>query len=172
MERKSVKILSRSLAKLNRVLGIVSGACIALACCLIIAEIVLRIAVHRSLYVTDEYVGYFMAVSSFLGLSFVEMENGHIRMDLIDLAARRIPRLLKTMKILAYAVAFLFAAYLTYVTWELFRQSWLYQSRSMQISATLLAIPQFFLPLGSLTLSLQYLSHLQQTLRQSPSKGQ
>jgi TRAP-type C4-dicarboxylate transport system permease small subunit len=58
--------------------------------------------------------------------------------------------------IYAFAVGFLFCAVLTYNAVDFFLDSIRTGSRSMQISATYLAIPHFFMPLGSLILTLQF----------------
>ena len=55
-----------------------------------------------------------------------------------------------------YVVGFLFCAGLTWFTWEFFWDSVVSESQSMQVSETYLAIPQFFLPVGSLLMTLQF----------------
>ncbi|GHV51159.1 hypothetical protein FACS1894168_3170 [Deltaproteobacteria bacterium] len=149
-----------AIAGVNRALGWFSGLGVAFASLLIIAEIFCRAALGFSLQITDEYTGYLMAVSSLLGIAYVEQTNGHIRMDLIDLLRARCPRVLYACRILSYCMALVFAAYLTYVGWRLFYQSYLFGSKSMQISETPLLIPQFFIPLGGAALFLQYCCNL------------
>lgn len=147
-------------AGMNNVLGWFSGLCIASASFLILAEVVSRIFFERSLQVTDEYTGYLMAVSSFLGLGYVQKTKGHIRMDLIDLLREKFPALIKACRIFAYTLAIVFAGYLTCVGWRLFYQSYIFGSKSMQISETPLVIPQVFIPLGAAALLLQYVCDL------------
>jgi TRAP-type C4-dicarboxylate transport system permease small subunit len=153
------KILA-AVDKLNSGLGFLSGCCIACGAILIITEIFSRSILQKSLLVADEYTGYLMAASSFLGLGFVEMKHGHIRMDLIDLLSSRFPRMIAAFRIAAYVAASVFALYLAYVGWKLFQQSYAYGSKSMQISETPLAIPQFLAPLGAIALFLQYVCNL------------
>ncbi len=155
-----VKKIVAGIERMNGVLGWLSGFCIASAAFLIIAEIFSRIVFGQSLQITDEYTGYLMAVSSFLGLGYVEKVHGHIRMDLINLLQNRFPKVIAAFRIWAYAVAIVFAGYLTCVGWRLFYQSYIYGSRSMQISETPLVIPQIFIPLGAAALLLQYLCNL------------
>jgi TRAP-type C4-dicarboxylate transport system permease small subunit len=152
-----VKRCLAAIEKMNDLLGWLSGLCIALASLLIIVEIAGRVIVGSSLQVTDEYTGYLMAVSSMLGLGYVEKNHGHIRMDLIYLLQARFPGAIRALRLWAYATGAVFAGYLACVGWRLFYQSYVYGSKSMQISATPLAIPQFFLPLGAAVLLLQYL---------------
>ena len=150
----------RAFEKINTYAGCVSGVCICCAALLIILEILIRSATRYSLYITDEYTGYLMAVSSILGLGFVEMHHAHIRMDLIDLLEKKLPRLCHFIKLCAYSLAIIVAVYIVFVSWKLFWRSYIYQSRSTQISATLLAIPQAFLPLGAILLTVQYIINL------------
>ena len=155
-----MKTCIRAIDGANRVFGRLAGMCIAAAALLIIAEITSRVVFGQSLQVSDEYTGYLMAVSSFLGLGYVGQMHGHIRMDLIDLLREKFPRFIRACRIWAYGMALIFSAYLTCVGWRLFYQSYVYGSKSMQISETPLAIPQLFLPLGAAALFLQYLCNL------------
>jgi len=143
-----------------RTLGLLSGISVAAATLLIVAEIISRTAFGQSLHVSDEYTGYLMAVSSFLGLGYVEQMHGHIRMDLIDLLREKFPGFIRVCRILAYSVALVFAVYLSCVGWRLFYQSYVFGSKSMQITETPLVIPQLFLPLGAAVLFLQYLCNI------------
>jgi TRAP-type C4-dicarboxylate transport system permease small subunit len=144
----------------NKALGWLSGLCVAAASLLIITEIASRVFVGQSLQVSDEYTGYLMAVSSFMGLGYVAQTHGHIRMDLIDLLRTKCPRLIRACRIAAYGMTLVFAGYLTCVGWRLFYQSYVYGSKSMQISETPLILPQVFLPVGAAALFLQYLCNM------------
>lgn len=150
----------RTIDSMSNILGFISGSCIALAAVLILAEIFNRDFFGASLLISDEYTGYLMAASSFLGLSFVEKTHGHIRMDMVMLLEQKFPVMLYCLKVLCYTIAIIFAIYLTYVSAMLFLQSLAYNSRSMQYSETLLYIPQFVLPVGALALALQYLANM------------
>jgi TRAP-type C4-dicarboxylate transport system permease small subunit len=155
-----MKKIIASIGKLNSFLGFLSGLCVAAAAILIVAEIACRVGWHKSFQITDEFTGYLMAVSSFMGLGYVELKNGHIRMDLIDLLRSKFPKTIRILRIVTYVLAAVFALYLTYVGFKLFYQSYEYNSKSVQISATPLAIPQIFVPIGSAALFLQYLCNL------------
>ena len=155
-----MKNIVAAIERMNGIFGWLSGLCIALASFLIITEVGSRLLLGHSLQVTDEYTGYLMAVSSFLGLGYVEKTQGHIRMDLIDLLRTRVPKVIAACRICAYSLAIFFAGYLTFVGWRLFYQSYLYGSKSMQISETPLIIPQIFIPLGAAALFLQYCCNL------------
>jgi TRAP-type C4-dicarboxylate transport system permease small subunit len=148
------------IGKLNSFLGLLSGFCIASAAVLIVVEIASRLALQKSLQVTDEFTGYLMAASSCLGLGYVELKNGHIKMDLIDLLRSKFPLTIRTLRIITYILAAVFASYLTYVGFGLFYKSYKSGAISMQISATPLAIPQIFVPIGAAALFLQYICNL------------
>jgi TRAP-type C4-dicarboxylate transport system permease small subunit len=144
----------------NRLFAWISGLCVAAAALLIIAEIASRVVLGQSLQVTDEYTGYLMAVSSFFGLGYVGQTHGHIRMGLIDLLRKKCPTFIRACRIWAYGVTLVFAGYLACAGWKLFYQSYVYGSKSMQISETPLVIPQLFIPLGAAVLFLQYLCNM------------
>jgi len=55
-----------------------------------------------------------------------------------------------------FVVGFLFCAALTAFTGEFFWDSVVNETQSMQISETYLAIPQAFLPIGALLMTLQF----------------
>ena len=152
-------------------LGVVSGLCILVASALIIAEIFVRDVFGNSLLVSDEYTGYLMAASSFLGLAYVEKTHGHIRMDLVLAFENKLPTLFKALRVLCYLVAIGFAMYLLYVSCYILEQSINYSTRSMQYSETLLAIPQAVLPIGALALCAQYLCNLYKLLYGGATEG-
>jgi TRAP-type C4-dicarboxylate transport system permease small subunit len=155
-----VKNVIAAIERMNGALGWLAGFCIASASFLIIAEICGRLVLGQSLQITDEYTGYLMAVSSFLGLGYVEKARGHIRMDLINLLRDKFPKAVAAFRVWAYGVAIIFAGYLTVVGWKLFYQSYIYGSKSMQISETPLVVPQICIPLGAAALFLQYCCNL------------
>ncbi|MDR1741143.1 MAG: TRAP transporter small permease [Synergistaceae bacterium] len=146
--------------RLNGFFGFVSGLAVVCAAGLIVAEIACRVVSGGSLMVSDEYSGYLMAVSSFMGLGYVEMKGGHLRMDLVDILRARCPRLSRCLRVMCYALAAGFALYLTWVGWDIFFRSLVRGSKSVQISETPLALPQAFLPLGSAALFIQYIRNV------------
>lgn len=156
----SLRLITKIFQKVNNIAGFIAGLCVCFSALLIIAEIIIRSTTSHSLYITDEYTGYLMAVSSMLGLGYVEMCHGHIRMDLIDMLKNKCPGLLRFLKYVTYLAAIAVAVYLTVVSWKIFQSSYADQTRSMQISATLLYIPQACLPIGSLLLTIQYVINL------------
>jgi TRAP-type C4-dicarboxylate transport system permease small subunit len=142
--------------------GWAAGIMMATALVISVGEIIIRSFFHGTFYVTDEYTGYLMAMLTFTGLAYTLRERGHIRMMFL-------PHLLKgrshvIFNMVAFVVGFIFCAALTYFTWEFFWDSVVSKSQSMQISETYLAIPQFFMPLGALFMTLQFIAEFLKAL--------
>lgn len=134
--------------------GWLAGILMVLALLLVMGEIVVRSFFSGTLYVADEYAGYLMAMLTFTGLAYTLRERGHIRMMFLPHVLKGRAHVLFNMG--CFVVGILFCAALTSYTWEFFWDSVVSKSQSMQISETYLAIPQAFLPLGSLLLTLQF----------------
>jgi len=152
--KKYIKLVD----KISTFAGIFTGVVICIACGLIITEIILRTAFASTLYITEEYVGYLHSVLAFTGLSICLIHKSHIRMDFIDKAVRGKGKLI--VDIVTYSVGAAFTLYLIYVTYNEFMDSVIYNTRSMQVSQTPLAIPQFFMPVGSVLLFLQFVAEI------------
>ena len=121
-----------------------------------VAEIVVRSVFGKTLYISDEYSGYLMAMLTFFGLAYTLRERGHIRMMFL-LHFLKGPKKVRYNMICMF-VGFLFCLGLLWFTVEFFWDSVVNRTQSMQITETYLAIPQAFLPIGSFFLLLQFLS--------------
>jgi len=148
------KLLVRAFDRLSAVGGVLSGIMMCLGVAMIACEIVLRSMFSMTLYITEEYAGYLMAMLTFCALGFTLRERGHIRMTFLHRAVTGRARIYLDM--VCYLIAFGFCLILTYFAWIFFWDSVVSGSRSMQISQTYLAIPQAFLPLGALIFTLQF----------------
>ena len=149
-----MKKLINLIDNLSGIGGWLAGIFMAVGLVISVAEIVYRSFLDKTLYVTDEYTGYLMAMLTFMGLAYTLRERGHIRMMFL-------PHILKgrahvQFNMACFVVGFLFCAGLTWFTAEFFWDSVVSESQSMQVSETYLAIPQCFLPVGSLLLTLQF----------------
>ncbi len=145
----------------DRISGVAGGMAGLMMCGglgLIVCEIVVRGVFNRTLYVTEEFAGYLMAMLTFCALGYTLRERSHIRMTFLHKVISGRPRLY--LDLACHIIGFLFCIVLTWFTTMFFWNSVVSQSRSMQISETYLAIPQFFLPLGSLILTLQFLGEI------------
>lgn len=149
-----MKKLINLIDNLSGVGGWVAGIFMAVGLAISVAEIVFRSFLGKTLYIADEYTGYLMAMLTFMGLAYTLRERGHIRMMFL-------PHFIKgrahvVFNMVCFTLGFLFCVGLTLFTWEFFWDSVVNESQSMQISETYLAIPQFFLPVGSLLMMLQF----------------
>ena len=149
-----MKRLINLIDNLSGIGGWLAGILMAVALAISVAEIVVRSGFDATLYVTDEYTGYLMAMLTFMGLAYTLRERGHIRMMFLPHIIKGRAHVIFNM--VCYLVGFLFCAGLTWFTGEFFWDSVVSESQSMQVSETYLAIPQFFLPVGSLLLTLQF----------------
>lgn len=145
-------------SRLSRTCGWIAGILMIVGMCLVLSEIVLRTLFSKTLYITEEYTGYIMAAITFLALAYTLNEKGHIRMSFMHSIVKGKAR--KLMDIYAFTIGFLLFAVVTYTTSCFFWDSVVSQTRSMQISETYLAIPQFFMPLGAFVMTLQFAAEI------------
>lgn len=142
--------------RISRACGIMAGIMMLAGLALILGEIVVRTLFSKTLYITEEYTGYLMVALTFLGLSYTLKERGHIRMAFLPSVLKGRPRLV--VDLYAFAVGLFFCVLVTASTAAFFWDSVVAGSRSMQLSGTYLAVPQFFLPLGMSLMGLQFLA--------------
>lgn len=151
LAKKLVNILD----KISGLGGFLAGFMMCIGVALVLGEIILRSGFSKTLYVTEEYAGYLMAMLTFCALGYTLRERAHIRMTFLHKVVVGRPRVYLDM--VCIVVGFCFCLTLTYFTAIFFWDSVVTGSRSMQISRTYLAVPQAFLPVGALILSLQFL---------------
>lgn len=157
-----MKRLVQLIDKVSGVCGGLAGLLLCGGLALIVAEIVLRSGFDATIYITDEYSGYLTCGLTFCGLAYTLREKGHIRMTFIHRVVTGRRR--EYLNLVCYGVGLAFSAIITWYTWSFFWDSVLTGSRSMQISETYLAIPQFFMPFGAGVLALQFLAELLKTV--------
>ena len=153
-----MKRLIKWIDTLSGLCGALAGIMLCAGLMLIVAEIVVRSALSRTLFVTEEYAGYLMCALTFCALGYTLREKGHIRMTFLLRVVKGRPRIY--LDIACFAIGLAFCAALTYFTGEFFWDSVVNQSQSMQISETYLAIPEFFMPLGAAMMALQFFSEI------------
>lgn len=159
----AMKKIIRFCDVLSSISGVTSAITICLGVALVLTEIVARSVFSKTLYVAEEYSGYLMCALTFLALGYTLREKAHIRMTFLRTALPERGKLILDM--ICYVVGFVFCVGLTYVTFRFFWDSFTTGSKSMQISETPLAIPQFFLPLGSVLLAVQFIGEFLKTYR-------
>ena len=99
-----------------------------------------------------------MCFLTFCALGDTLLDRGHIRMTFLLKVVRGRPRIY--LDLTCFVVGLAFCALLTWYTGAFFLDSVVSRSQSMQISETYLAIPQFFMPLGALIMTLQFLGEI------------
>lgn len=152
-------IITRIIDKISNFFGYLSGAAMVLGAAFILAEIVARSVFGATLYITYEYTGYLMVATTLFGLAYTLKEKGHIRLSLIHGVVKS-DKGRTILDIFAFISGIIIFSIITYATLELFMNTYASGTRSMQISRTYLAIPQFMLPLGSFVMTLQFISEL------------
>jgi len=136
--------------------GWAAGIMMAIAFVLTVAEIIMRTGFSRTLYIADEYSGYLMAMLTFCGLAYTLRERGHIRIMILPHFIKGRNRVIFNM--VCYVIGFIFCMAFTWFTFVFFWDSVVNESRSMHVSETYLAIPQFFMPFGAMLMTLQFLA--------------
>ncbi len=144
--------------RLSGACGVASGFLMVLSTVLVLTEILVRTAFSKTLYITEEYSGYMIAAMTFLALAYTLKDKSHIRMTFLHTIAKGKAKV--WVDIFAFAIGLIFCSLLTYTSAELFWDSAITQSRSMQISQTYLAIPQFFMPWGTFVMALQFAAEI------------
>lgn len=152
-------IITRIIDNISTTFGIISGLTMIVGVLMVITEVVLRTLFNSTIYITQEYMGYFMVAITLFGLAYTLKEKGHIRLTFLQ-------KLIKSGKgrtildIITFFLGLIVFLIITYATFNLFLNTYNGGTRSMQISKTYLAIPQFVLPLGSFIMSLQFISEI------------
>ena len=134
--------------------------CVAIVVALVLtaAEIVARSFFHTTIYIATEYSGYCMAMICFFSYGYCLKENGHIRMNMID--KRLKGNVLHGYHLVLNVIGLAVCIYMTRFLLESWIDIYNLQTRSIQISRTLLWIPQIVLPVGSFFLCLQFVSEV------------
>jgi TRAP-type C4-dicarboxylate transport system permease small subunit len=150
---------------IDRWSGVGAGLCAVLLCiswAINMIEIVLRGGFNSTLLITDEYSGYLMCAITFCALSYTLREKGHIRVTLLHKVVTGRGR--HYLDFFCFMIGFLFSIAITIYAAQYFYDSLINRSQSMQISETYLAIPQFFIPLGLFSMTLQFFGEMLKTI--------
>ncbi len=150
--------------RLSQAGGILSGILMLAGIVLIVGEMLVRTLFSKTLYITEEYSGYLMCAMTFVAMAYTLKEKSHIRVVALHSALKGKSKVM--LDVYAYTAGFLFCAVAAWATgmfvWDAIETS----SRSMQISETYLAIPQFFMPLGLGVMMLQFAAELCRSILQ------
>ena len=153
-----MKIFVKIVDKITSVAGAVAGVMLCITVILMITEVVLRSFFTKTLYVADEYSAFLMVGITFLGLAYALKEGSHIQMSLVHRFLTDKQRAI--LNIITLAIGFVLIAIIFVKTSQFFWTAVVYGGRSLNVSGTHLAIPKFFMPLGSMVFALQFLSEM------------
>lgn len=154
-----MKKVSQAIDRVSGLFGIIAGLFMVLGVVLVIVEVIMRSVFNSTIYITQEYTGYFMVVITFFGLAYTLKEKGHIRLTFLY-------RFVKPgkgraiLEVIASIAGMIIFVVIILATWELFFNSYTNGSRSMQLTKTHLAIPQFAMPFGAFLIVLQFISEI------------
>ncbi|KJS12897.1 MAG: hypothetical protein VR67_06845 [Peptococcaceae bacterium BRH_c8a] len=148
--------------RFSKACGAIAGVMMLIGVTLTLSEVVLRTFFDKTTYIAEEYAGYLMVGLTFLALAYTLKEKGHIRMTFLHSVVKGKGRIY--LDIYTFTVGFVLCAVIFYTTSQFFWDSLVSQSQSMSITATYLAIPQFFMPMGILVLAIQFLAEIARSI--------
>lgn len=137
--------------------GLLSGLCIVIITLLLLAQIVGRFF-GFIVPSAEDFAGYALAASTFLGLAYTFREGGHIRVTLMIQRFSPIPRKIQETLILIFSLALL--SYVTYACCYMVYESYIYEEVSYGYVPVPLWIPQIPVALGTIALTLAILDAL------------
>jgi len=154
-----------SLKKLYVASGMLSGAFMVLICVLVLTQIAARL-VGSMVPSSDEFAGYAMAASGFLGLPYALQRGAHIRVALLFKFLS--PRGNYWIEVFSTAVGVLICAYLAWYCALFTMESYQFHDVSTGMLALPMWIPQVGMALGTLILVIAMLDRLVAMLRGLP----
>ncbi len=157
------------ISRINLWLGIGSGLAAALIMLLTGFEVVMRYFFNRPTLWSVEISEYLLVACAYLGLAYTLEHGGHVRVELIIDRPRPGPR--RVLNIIAFTLAVIFAAVLTWQTLALALTSLGRGARSSTPMAIPLFPAQILIPIGSFFLCLQALGMLYGYVTNQPSEG-
>lgn len=113
---------------------------------IVFIEIVVRKFLGTSIYISQEYSGYMMAICLALPLGILVRKRGHIKVDII--VNRLPPKIHYWFELFFLIIMLCYGIALTYVCYGLAKDSYDLKAISIDLSHTPLWIPQSMLVIG------------------------
>ncbi|WP_219701666.1 TRAP transporter small permease [Marinomonas lutimaris] len=154
--------MSQLKEKLYLCSGLLSGLCIVIITLLLLAQIVGRLF-GFIVPSAEDFAGYALAASTFLGLAYTFREGGHIRVTLLIQRFSPVPRRIQEGVILVLSFGLL--CYLSYACSYMVYESYIYEEVSYGYIPIPLWIPQLPVAIGVIALNLAILDALVTVLR-------
>jgi TRAP-type C4-dicarboxylate transport system permease small subunit len=155
--------LLRIIDGLSSIGGAVSAISILLMTAMILLEVGLRAFTGISLLICEEYAAYLLVVFGSMALGYTLKSGAHIRVDL--LLSKLAPKSHQLVDLVCSMIGFSIFIYVAIQSWDQFYGSFTSGQTSMYFSKTPLWVPQIFLVLGTLLMTLQFLSKAAGLLR-------
>src|SRR5699024_8378492 len=128
-----MNILIKSIDNISNFFGYAAGTLMILGTMLTILEITFRFFLNSTLYITTEYLGYFMVAISFLGLALTLKDKEHIRITFLHkLIKKGKPRII--LDFFTFVVGGIVSFFILIGTTKFFLHSLDIGSQSTQIS--------------------------------------
>ena len=137
----------------------------------ILLEIVLRSVFNTSTYVLDEFVGYGVAASTFLGLGYTLKDGGLIRVSLV-LARIRNRAMRQLVELLCIVACFSLFALIWTNFWNSIVRNWTRGAVSETVAEVPMWIPEGLLLLGLTIFLLQLLAYAIRVVKGQPMLGE
>jgi len=147
----------RALDALYRVSGVVAACCLALIACLVLAQIVGRMA-GVLVPGADDLASYALVATSFLALAYTLKAGGHIRVAL--LLRRLPPRPRRLAELGALALGTAITLYFAWFALELTWLSWRFGDMSQGVLPIPLWLPQSVMALGLVVFAVALIDEL------------
>lgn len=137
--------------------GLLSGLCIVIITLLLLAQIIGRLF-GFIVPSAEDFAGYALAASTFLGLAYTFREGGHIRVTLLIQRFSPVPRKVQEGSILVLSLALM--SYLSYACSFMVYESYIYDEVSYGYVPVPLWIPQVPVAVGVIALTLAIIDAL------------
>ncbi|MBD5770802.1 TRAP transporter small permease [Marinomonas colpomeniae] len=154
--------MSQLKEKLYQCSGLLSGLCIVIITLLLLAQIIGRLF-GFIVPSAEDFAGYALAASTFLGLAYTFREGGHIRVTLLIQRFSPVPRKIQEGSILI--LSFCLMSYLSYACSFMVYESYIYEEVSYGYVPVPLWIPQVPVALGVIALTFAIIDALVMLLK-------
>ncbi len=145
--------------KISQIGAYLSGIFMLLIVFLISLEIFLRTLFKTSTMVSDEFSGYFLVFSVFLGLAYTLKEGKHIKITILTSRIKN-RHIAKILGIIVILIALSISIYALYYSVLMVYETYNLDMRADSMMETPLWIPEMGVPIGFFLLSLQLISML------------
>ncbi len=149
--------------KLSSIAAAVAGLGVIISIALVVIGVIGRYILNLAIIFIDEYTGYLLVLTTFMGLAYTLRTDGHIDVDLVG---RHLPPKIKSgLRIVTTLVALVLTILLTIYTggktWSAYQMG-LTATSSLE---TPLFIPQLVIPIGFVLLALSLFTYLLKMVR-------